>query len=236
MIKQAMILAAGFGKRINPLTLQKPKPLLQIGNTTLLANTLKFLSAHGIERVVINVHYLADQIIDYIDKNNFNLEIVVSNEKNKILDTGGGILNVIKSFSKDPLVVINPDTIWNTNYLKKLDLIEKFFKNNKNIKCLILVVNKEKSLDKSFKGDFSLKSNKISKKINCLDYIYTGLQVVQPKIFSDYKENIFSMNKVWDDLIINNELYGIESNIEFLHVSNLKIYEEILKKTNTQNI
>ena len=86
MIKQAMILAAGFGKRINPLTLQKPKPLLQIGNTTLLANTLKFLSAHGIERVVINVHYLADQIIDYIDKNNFNLEIVVSNEKNKILD------------------------------------------------------------------------------------------------------------------------------------------------------
>ena len=59
---------------------------------------------------------------------------------------------------------------------------------------------------------------------------------MQPKIFSDYKENIFSMNKVWDDLIINNELYGIESNIEFLHVSNLKIYEEILKKTNTQNI
>jgi MurNAc alpha-1-phosphate uridylyltransferase len=233
MIKQAMVLSAGFGKRIYPLTLQKPKPLLEISNTTLLANTLKFLASHGIEKVVINVHYLADQIIDYIDKNNFNLEIIISNEKNKILDTGGGILHAIKNFSKDPFIVVNPDTIWNSNYLKELDLIEKLFEVNKNIKCSILVVNKEKSFDKSFKGDFSLESNKINKKINCLDYIYTGLQVVQPNIFLNYKENIFSMNKIWNDLIINNELYGVESNIEFLHISTLKIYEEILKKTNT---
>ena len=228
-----MVLSAGFGKRIYPLTLQKPKPLLEISNTTLLANTLKFLASHGIEKVVINVHYLADQIIDYIDKNNFNLEIIISNEKNKILDTGGGILHAIKNFSKDPFIVVNPDTIWNSNYLKELDLIEKLFEVNKNIKCSILVVNKEKSFDKSFKGDFSLESNKINKKINCLDYIYTGLQVVQPNIFLNYKENIFSMNKIWNDLIINNELYGVESNIEFLHISTLKIYEEILKKTNT---
>ena len=233
MIKQAMILAAGFGKRINPLTLQKPKPLLQIGNTTLLANTLKFLSSCGVERVVINVHYLADQIIDYIDKNNFNLEIFISNEKNKILDTGGGVLNAIKKFSKDPFIVINPDTIWNSNYLEELDLVEKLFENKRNIKCSILVVNKKISLDKSFKGDFSLESNKISKKKNCLDYIYTGLQVMQPNIFLNYKENIFSMSKVWNDLIVNNELYGIESNIEFLHVSTLKIYKEILKKNIT---
>jgi len=233
MIKQAMVLSAGFGKRIYPLTLQKPKPLLEISNTTLLANTLKFLASHGIEKVVINVHYLADQIIDYIDKNNFNLKIIISNEKNKILDTGGGILHAIKNFSKDPFIVVNPDTIWNSNYLKELDLIEKLFEVNKNIKCSILVVNKEKSFDKSFKGDFSLESNKINKKINCLDYIYTGLQVVQPNIFLNYKENIFSMNKIWNDLIINNELYGVESNIEFLHISTLKIYEEILKKTNT---
>ena len=228
-----MVLSAGFGKRIYPLTLQKPKPLLEISNTTLLANTLKFLASHGIEKVVINVHYLADQIIDYIDKNNFNLKIIISNEKNKILDTGGGILHAIKNFSKDPFIVVNPDTIWNSNYLKELDLIEKLFEVNKNIKCSILVVNKEKSFDKSFKGDFSLESNKINKKINCLDYIYTGLQVVQPNIFLNYKENIFSMNKIWNDLIINNELYGVESNIEFLHISTLKIYEEILKKTNT---
>ena len=84
MIKQAMVLSAGFGKRVRPLTLKKPKSLLDLGNQTLLSNTLKFLSNHGVEKVVINVHYLADQIIEYVSKNKFNLEIIISNEKNTL--------------------------------------------------------------------------------------------------------------------------------------------------------
>ena len=96
MIKKAMILAAGFGKRINPLTLKQPKPLLKIGNETLLSNTLKFLEQFGIKLVVVNVYYLGKQIIDYINKNKFNLTIKIVKEKDKILDTGGAVLNAIK--------------------------------------------------------------------------------------------------------------------------------------------
>ena len=117
MIKKAMILAAGFGKRVQPLTLKLPKPLLKIGNETLLSNTLKFLELLGINQVVINVHFLGDQIVDYISKNKFNLTINIIKENNKILDTGGGVLNAIQHFSNEPFLIINPDTIWNFYYL-----------------------------------------------------------------------------------------------------------------------
>ena len=102
MIKKAMILAAGFGKRINPLTLKNPKPLLKIGSKTLLSNTLNFLELSGFKDVVINVHYLGEQIINYIKNNKFNLNINIIQEKDKILDTGGGVLNAIHHFSDLP--------------------------------------------------------------------------------------------------------------------------------------
>ena len=164
MINKAMILAAGFGKRIHPLTRKLPKPLLKIGNITLLSNALKFLELFGISEVVINVHYLGEQIVDYINSNQFNLSINVVKEKDKILDTGGGVLNAIQYFSNEPFLIINPDTIWNSYYLKELKLMEKLFFENKKNKCSLLVVNKEKSFDKSFKGDFNLKNNLISRK------------------------------------------------------------------------
>ena len=134
MIKKAMILAAGFGKRILPLTLKHPKPLLEIGNKTLLSNTLKFLDLSGIKQAVINIHYLGEQIIDYINKNKFNLTINIVKEKEKILDTGGGVLNAIQHFSNEPFLIMNPDTIWNPHYLEELKLMQRvFFKDKK--KC-----------------------------------------------------------------------------------------------------
>ena len=230
MIKKAMILAAGFGKRIHPLTLKFPKPLLKIDNETLLSNTLKFLELFGIRQAVINVHYLGEQIVDYINKKKFNLTINIVEEKDKILDTGGGVLNAIQHFSNETFLIINPDTIWNLHYLKELELMQKVFFENKK-KCLLLVVNKEKSFDLSFKGDFNLKNNLISRKDrNNLDYIYTGLQIIKPEVFSDINEKVFSINRIWDKLIASNALYAIESNIDFLHVSTLNIYKNLLKK------
>ena len=146
MIKKAMILAAGFGKRIHPLTLKHPKPLLKIGKETLLSSTLKFLKLFGIKQVVINVHYLGEQIVDYINRNQFNLSINVVKEKDKILDTGGGVLNAIQYFSNEPFLIINPDTIWNSHYIKELKLMEKSFFDNEKNKCSLLVVNKKKVL------------------------------------------------------------------------------------------
>jgi MurNAc alpha-1-phosphate uridylyltransferase len=231
MIKKAMILAAGFGKRIHPLTLKHPKPLLKIGKETLLSNTLKFLKLFGIKQVVINVHYLGEQIVDYISRNKFDLTVTVVKEKDKILDTGGGVLNAIQHFSNLPFLIINPDTIWNLHYLKELKLMEKSFFENKKNKCSLLVVNKKKSFDQSFKGDFNLENNIISRKNrDDLNYIYTGLQVIKPEVFSDLDARVFSINRIWDKLIETNELHGIESNIDFLHVSTLDIYKSLLEK------
>ena len=231
MIKKAMILAAGFGKRISPLTLKNPKPLLKIGNETLLSNTLKFLQLFEIKEVVVNVHYLREQIIDYINKNKFDFIINIVEEKNKILDTGGGVLNAIQYFSKEPFLIINPDTIWNSNYLNELKLMEKLFFENKKNKCSMLVIDRKRSFDQSLKGDFNLKNNLINRQHgNDLKYIYTGLQIIQPEIFSNMDAKIFSINKIWDKLIENKELYGVESNIDFLHVSTFNIYKSLLEK------
>ena len=231
MIKKAMILAAGFGKRIHPLTLKHPKPLLKIGKETLLSNTLKFLKLFGIKQAVINVHYLGEQIIDYINRNQFNLTINIVKEKDKILNTGGGVLNAIQYFSHEPFLIINPDTIWNSHYLKELKLMEKSFFENKKSKCSLLVVNKKKSFDQSFKGDFNLKNNLINRKDKeDLDSIYTGLQIIKPEVFNGLSEEVFSINRIWDKLIQRNELYGTESNIDFFHVSTLDIYKRLLEK------
>jgi len=232
MIKKAMILAAGFGKRLNPLTLNCPKPLLKIGNETLLSNTLKFLEKCGTKQVVINIHYLGEQIVDYINKNKFNVSITLIKEKDRILDTGGGILNAINHFSNEPFLIINPDTIWNLSYLEELKKMEKeFFANNKS-KCYLLVVDREKSFDKSFKGDFALADKLISRRKNANDlrYIYTGLQIIKPEVFVDLDLEIFSINRIWDKLIENNDLYGMPSNVNFLHISTLKIYKSLKEK------
>jgi len=228
---KAMILSAGYGKRLHPLTLQCPKPLLKIYNETLLSNTIKFLERYGIKQVVINVHYLRDQIIDYIKKNKFNLNIKIIKEEEKILDTGGGILNAIKYFD-ETFLCINPDTIWSLDYIKELHILEKDFFLKKS-KCSMLVVNKKKSFDKSFSGDFNLKDGLINRENkNHLQYIYTGLQFINPDIFKDIKKEVFSINTIWNQLIESKELHGLESNNNFLHVSTLDVYKNLLEKLN----
>ena len=230
-ITKAMILCAGFGKRLHPLTLSNPKPLLKIGDKTLLSNTLNILEQLGIKQVVINVHYLGDQIIDYIKKNEFNMAITTVIEKDKILDTGGGVLNALQHFSDEPFIVINPDTIWSSNYLEELKMMEKEFFINKKNKCFLLIVNRDKSFDKSFKGDFNLENNLISRKhTDNLKYIYTGIQIIKPDVFEQIGMKVFSINMIWDELIQNKVLFGKESNIDFLHVSNINIYKSLLEK------
>jgi len=229
-ITKAMILCAGFGKRLHPLTFSSPKPLLKIGDQTLLSNTLHMLEQYGVKKAVINVHHLGNHIMDYINKNKFSMAITIVNEKDKILDTGGGILNAIEHFSNEPFIVINPDTIWNSNYLNELKIMEKEFSMNKKNKCSLLVVNKNKSFDQALNGDFNLENNLVTRKdTDELKYIYTGFQIVKPDIFDHSNLKVFSINKIWDKLIQDKVLTGKESNINFLHVSTKNIYKSLLE-------
>ena len=223
-IKHGMILAAGLGKRMQPITLKTPKPLIKIGNKNLLERAINLLMNNGIEEIVINVHHLADQIKDFISKKKYKIKITIFDERETLLDTGGGILNATKSFNK-PFIVVNPDTLWSdiySNELKDLEIL--YFKEQKPS---LLLVNKNLSFDNSFKGDFNLNKGMVTKNNNN-KFIFTGLQILDRSVFSSTKDKVFSMNKIWNYLIKENLLMGVESKQQFYHLNTKEIYDKIL--------
>ena len=226
-INTALILCAGFGKRLNPLTIQKPKPLLEVNDITLLENTINLIKNLNILNIKINSFHLKDQIKNFVSKKKFNLDIEIIEDGNVILDTGGGILNLIKESKEKNFIVFNPDTVWNLNYTKTIKEMQNFYFENQ-IQNLLMVAEKNKSFDKRFKGDFELKKNQLSKeKIN--NYIFTGCQIINKDLFSSFKNTAFSISKIWDNLIKDNKLYGFESLNEFVHVTDLEIYNKLVK-------
>jgi len=224
-VKTALILCAGYGKRLAPITNDIPKPLLKVKNINLLDNTLKFVKSIGINKIKINTFYLSEQIKNFIEKQNYSLNIHIVNDGEKILDTGGGIYNLIKHSEEEDFLTLNPDTFWNSNYINIFNEMEKFYFKNK-IKNLLMVVKKNRSFDVRFKGDFNLTENKLSKD-NKNEFIYTGCQILNKKIFQNIKKNIFSMSEIWNDLSDKKELYGYESLNEFVHLTDIEIYKKL---------
>lgn len=223
-IKHGMILAAGLGQRMQPITLITPKPLIQIGNKNLLERAIELLINHGIEEIAINVHHLPNQIKNFINSKKYKAKIIISYEQKMLLDTGGGILHATRSFKKEPFVVVNPDTLWSDAYCNELkDLEDLYFKKKKP--CLLLV-NKNLSSDSSFKGDFNLNNGLISRD-NSNEFIFTGLQILDQSVFNSIKDKIFSMNKIWNYLIKENSLFGNESKQKFYHLNTKAMYDKI---------
>ena len=223
-IKYGMILAAGLGKRMQPLTLKTPKPLLEINNYTLLERAINLLIGHGVQEISINVHYLPDQIKSFINRKKFKVKITISNEENLLLDTGGGVLKGTQNFGDNPFFVINPDTVWSKHYLAELKSLEVIYL--KNNKPTLLLVNKKLSIDPSFKGDFNLNNEKISKDSEN-EFIFTGLQIINRRVLTNEKSEVFSLNKVWDKLIKDKNLLGLESNQKFYHLNTIEMFEKI---------
>ena len=227
-VKKAIILGAGFGKRMRPITKKIPKPLVKINGVTLLENSIKFLNSLGVKHIVVNAHHLHKEIVNFVKRKRFSSKVNVVVEKRKILDTGGGILNASKQFKKQIFFVLNPDTLWRRGYKNEFRKLEKVYLKNK--KPAMLLVSKSKSYDRSFKGDFNLNSkNEILRQKNN-KFIYTGAQIINRSVFKKKKIKPFSMNKVWDDLIKNKELIGVASRQKFFHINNYKIYKKLNKK------
>ena len=226
-IKTALILCAGLGKRLKPLTLEQPKPLLKLNNITLLENTINLIKKLGIEKILLNTYYLKNQIKNFLDNNKFNIPIDIIEDGEQVLDTGGGIMNMINNSNEKNFLIFNPDTVWNLNYLECIKKMDEFFANNK-IKNILLVVNKKLSFDQQLNGDFNLEGNRLTKSTNN-HYIYTGCQIFSRDLLNFNKKNFFSVIEIWNELIEKNNLFGFESNNKFSHVTNLEIYNQLLK-------
>ena len=226
-VKTALILCAGLGKRLNPITLEKPKPLLELNNTTLLENTINLVKELGIKKIFLNTFYLKDQIENYLNSKNFDISINIIEDGNEILETGGGIKNMINNSNEKNFLIFNPDTVWNFNYIQCIKQMNEFFECNK-IKNILLVVNKKISFDKKFNGDFNLEKNVLTKNMNN-EYIYTGCQLFNRDLLNTNKKKIFSITEIWNELVKKNNLFGFESRNKFYHVTDLEIYNKLLK-------
>ncbi|MDB4231715.1 sugar phosphate nucleotidyltransferase [Candidatus Pelagibacter sp.] len=226
-IKTALILCAGYGKRLNPITLTTPKPLLKINEITLLENCINFIHSLGINKILINTFYLSEKIEQFLKDKKFNLEIRIINDGSDILNTGGGILNMINSSNEADFITFNPDTLWNVNYKKYIEDMENFYFLNK-VKNILLLANEKLSFDKNLRGDFNLKKNIIKKdEINRL--IYTGCQILNKSLFASYEVDSFSILNIWNKLINKDELYGFESLEDFRHLTDLNVYNQLLE-------
>ncbi len=224
-INTAFILCAGFGKRLNPLTLDTPKPLIKLNNITVLETCINLIESLGIQQIIINTFYLRDQIHSFINNKEFISKILIVEDGNKILDTGGGINNMLKHTNEENVLIFNPDTIWKKNYTNEIIEMEKLYFSNQ-LKNILLLVKKELSFDKNLSGDFDLIDNLIIKN-NDRKFIYTGCQIINRKLLSDYKDKNFSISNVWNDLIKKKELYGFETTEKFYHLTDLETFKKL---------
>ena len=224
-INTALILCAGFGKRLNPLTLNTPKPLIELNNVSVLETCINLIESLDIKEIFINTFYLKDQIRSFINKKNFKTKISIIEDGKNILDTGGGIKNMLLHTSEDDVLIFNPDTIWKKNYSEDIVEMEKIYF-SKKLKNILLLVKKELSFDKNLNGDFDLKDNLIIKN-DSKKFIYTGCQILNKKLLSDHETEIFSINNLWKNLIEKKELYGYETNNDFYHLTDLETFKKL---------
>ena len=224
-INTALILCAGYGRRLNPITLDIPKPLLKLDNVTMLEKCIQLIKNLGIKKILINTFYLKDHFPKFLKDKKFDIDIQIIEDGKEILDTGGGILNLIRQSNEDDFIVFNPDTVWTKEYVIEINKMEEFYF-NKNLKNSLLLVNKNLSFDKNLEGDFNLVNNRITKELE-KSYIYTGCQILSKKLFLSETIEKFSISKIWNELIDTKNLYGYESKQNFYHLTNLGIFKKL---------
>ncbi|WP_440928503.1 sugar phosphate nucleotidyltransferase [Candidatus Pelagibacter sp.] len=224
-INTALILCAGFGKRLNPITLNTPKPLLEIKDVSMLERCINLIEKLGIQKILINTFYLKDQFSVFLNNKNFNLDIKIIEDGEHILDTGGGIQNMIKSSNEKDFIIFNPDTIWSNDYKDEILKMKKMYFSEK-LENILLLVNKKLSFDKKLKGDFNLKNNLINKQAE-KEFIYIGCQIINKKLFIKEKIVNYSILEIWNSLLDQKKLFGYESQKDFYHLTDLDIFKKL---------
>ena len=224
-INTALILCGGLGKRLTPLTLKTPKPLLKLHNITMLENCINLIIKLEIKKILLNTFHLKNQIIEFVKNKSFPVDIEIIEDGEKILDTGGGILNMINNSSEDDFIVFNPDTLWSENYITDINKMKNFYF-SKNLKNILLITNKKFSFDKSLEGDFNFKNHLLKKDRNN-NFIYIGCQILNRGLFEKYNLRSFSISEIWNELLKKKELNSFETSNKFYHLTNLETFKKL---------
>ena len=224
-INTALILCAGFGKRLNPITLNTPKPLLEIKDVSMLERCINLIEKLGIQKILINTFYLKEQFSAFLNSKNFNIDIKIIEDGEHILDTGGGIQNMIKYSNENDFLIFNSDTVWNNNYKDEILKMEEMYF-SKKLENILLLTNKKFSFDKKLGGDFSLKNNLINKEYE-KEFIYIGCQIINKKLFIKEKIENYSILEIWNNLLDQKKLFGYESQKDFYHLTDLYIFKKL---------
>ncbi|MBA3511633.1 MAG: nucleotidyltransferase family protein [Sphingomonas sp.] len=205
-----MVMAAGLGKRMRPLTATKPKPLIEVAGKALLDHVLDRLRAAGVKKVVVNVHYLADVLEAHLVRSADELEVTISDERPLLLETGGGLVRAQSMIECDPFLAINSDNLWVDGPADTLKLLASHWDGSK-MDALLLLVPHARAMNHKGLGDFHLdRAGRLRRRgrSRVAPFVYTGLQIISKRLLRDAPEGPFSTNLFWDRAIAEGRCYG----------------------------
>lgn len=215
----AMVLAAGLGTRMRPLTDTRPKPLVELGGRALLDHVLDRLAEAGVARAVVNVHYLAERIETHV-AGRTRPQILISDERDEILDTGGGVLKAISLLGPGSFFVHNSDSVWIENASPALDAMTAAWDEEK-MDALLLLAPIEHSIGYAGAGDFFMADNgKLARRgdRDSAPYIFAGVSIAHPRLLEGCTEEPFSLNAPWNKAIAAGRLYGHRLDGLWMHI------------------
>jgi len=210
-IRTAMVLAAGLGKRMRPLTATRPKPLVDVAGKRLLDHVLDRLRAAGIQRAVVNVHYLAAAVEAHLRDQAQGIEIFISDETKQLLETGGGVINALPLIEDETFLIVNSDNLWVDGPVDSIQLLEQRW-DEAAMDALLLVVPLSQAHCHPGVGDFLMDPmGRLARRAPGKPgpFVYTGVQIVSRRLFRDAPDGAFSMNILWNRAIAEGRVFGV---------------------------
>jgi MurNAc alpha-1-phosphate uridylyltransferase len=219
MPHSAMILSAGLGLRMRPLTDTKPKPLIEVAGKTLLDYNLECLTRVGIQQIVVNIHHLGKQIRDFVNANNYG-HVKISDETERLLDSGGGIKNALPHLGSNPFFIMNADSFFIDGPQNNLRRLADFFY-PENMDALLLLAGGLQMTGYDGLGDFFMDAEgHLTRRVERVvaPFVYTGVGLITPSLFDDTPDGPFSLNLLFNRAIEKGRLFGLRLDGEWLHV------------------